>query len=401
GPAPADAPLRAESDYGSWLAASGFGTWGEHGDPAATAQTGTPRNHPLSPELAHAVQSRDVRLLEALEQKAWTQAVRPYHLHGLSVANDDPLFLWDGVPRYPGSRDLSIESLGRRALIENDPHPAYRTRVLGGLAHAHGFWPYDVEHFSMDLVFDYWTVTGDAWARDELRQLGENLRGILRPEGFFTSKLQQARTEGWMMQALVQAYLATDDIRFRDAALDRVHYIVDRDRAGNHPSHAITINGSDARTGWPEPHGFYMPWQHGAILYGYLAGWKFFGDEFYLTICDEVVRCVDYAWVRNVTQAPFGFVTDGLRYYTPTSFDGAYVPASHFDATHGIPFGDSPLGGAHLFLLAGLLMHSRIGKDAGIRALAGQYGELLLQAPLGDGERWNKWYYCLPPEWNP
>src|SRR5439155_2786585 len=192
---PGDAAQRAAFDYFEWAGADHFGPFGSRGDPLATGQTGTPRNHPLSPELAHAVQSGDVRLLTVLEQKAWIQACRPYHLYGLRVGNDDDLLLWDGVPLYPGSRDLSHESLGRRALRQHDPYPAYRTMVLGGPLHAHGFEPFDVEHWSTDLLFDYWTVSGDAWAREELRQLGESLRGLLRPHGYETSSLQPARAE--------------------------------------------------------------------------------------------------------------------------------------------------------------------------------------------------------------
>ncbi|MCR9246274.1 MAG: hypothetical protein NXI31_14680 [bacterium] len=400
GPAPANAQLRATEDFNGWVNGNHFGTWGTHGDAAMSAQTGTPRNHPLTPEAAHAVQARDPRLVTILEQKAWTQAVRPYHLHGLVVENTDEIFLWDGVPLYPGSRDLSVESLGRRALRQDDPWPNYRSRVRGGPNHAHGFTPYDIEHWSMDLVFDYWALTGDAWAQDELRQLGENLRGLLRPDGFFTSDLQEARSEGWVMQGLVQAFLATDDLRYRDAALDRLHDIVAPDRGGHDASRAIKVNGSDPRTGWPQPHGFYMPWQHGAMLFGYLAAWKHFGDPLFLTICDEITRCVEYGWVRNVTQPPFGFVEHGLRFYVPTEHDNVAVPADHFDAAFGIRFGDSPLGGAHQILLAGLLMHAEVTTDMAAQSRALRYGELLLQLPLDDHDRWNKWFYCLPIDWN-
>lgn len=399
GPAPGDAAVRAASDFESWRSQDHFGTWGSHGDPKLTSQTGTPRNHPLSPELAHAVQSRDLRLLLMLEQKAWIQAARPYHLHGVRVELDDEIFLWDGVPLYPGSRDLSIESLGRRALRANDPYPQYRTRVQSGSNHAHGFGPYDLEHWSMDLVFDYWSVTGDAWAQDELRQLGESLVGVLRPKYFGTAKLRETRSEGWAMQGLVQAFVATGDLHFRDTALDRLWVIVERDRAKDHPSRAIKLKGSDIRTGWPEPHGFYMPWQHGAVLYGYLAGWKFFGNTKYLDVCDDIAECVRYSWVQNVTHQTLGLVPEGLRYYVPTEFDNQPVPPSFFDEQYGPALGSSPLGGAHTFLIGGLLMHSLITSNGDARSLALHHGELLLGGPLGDHQRWNKWFYCVPEQW--
>src|SRR5262249_46545655 len=82
-PGPADASARAEGEYQSWLGSPWFGTWGSRGDAQATGTTGTPRNHPLSPELAHAIQGDHHRLLQMLEQKAWAQAMRPYHLYRL------------------------------------------------------------------------------------------------------------------------------------------------------------------------------------------------------------------------------------------------------------------------------------------------------------------------------
>jgi hypothetical protein len=395
---PSDAAVRVQEDYSAWIQANDFGTFGAHGDPLATGQTGTPRNGPITPELAHAVQSNDTRLLLVLEQKAWVQALRPYHLYGLRVENGDDLLLWDGVPIYPGSRDLSRESLGRRALLGHDPWPGYRTRVQAGANHAHGFEPFDEEHWSSDLLFDYWTVSGDAWAKDELRQLGESLRGLLRPHGYSTSSLQSARAEGWCMQGFVEAFLATGDLRFRDAALDRLHDIVDRDRPHGHPSGALRIESNEVRTGFPMPHRYYMPWQHGAVLHGYLAGWKFFGDPLYLSIANDVARCVDYAWVRNWNDPQFGFVADGLRYYAPVEYAGVPALPSVFDATLGVRFGDSPLGGAHSELLGGLLLLARTTTDVDAQARAEQYGELLMQLPLDNGDHWDKWFALLPPD---
>ena len=171
---PVDSWDRANSEYHSWKDSNHFGTWGSHGDVVVTATTGTPRNHPLSPELAHAIQGQHHRLLQKLEQMAWIQALRPYHLWGLNVGAEQQLLLWDGVPIYPGSRDLSHESLGRRALYDNDPYTAYRNNNQSQ-SRAHGWQHFDHEHFTTDLLFDYWTISGDAWAKEELRQLGESL----------------------------------------------------------------------------------------------------------------------------------------------------------------------------------------------------------------------------------
>ena len=400
GPAPGDAAARGAAEFAAWNNAGHFGTWGTHGDAKRSTTTGTPRNHPLSPELAHAVQSRNADLLIMLEQKAWTQAMRPYHLHGLRVGNDDDLLLWDGVPLWPGSRDLSMRSLGRRRLRQDDPWPQYRNGVGYGSEHAHGYDAFDIEHWSMDLVFDYWTVSGDAWARDEMRQLGESLRGILRPLGYETSKALATRAEGWAMQGFVQAFLATDDLRYRDAALDRAHDIVERDRWKNHVSGTLSAQQNDPRTGWPNPHKYYMPWQHGAVFYGYLGAWKFFGDPLLLEICDDATRTVEHSWVRNITDPTFGFVANGLRYYTPVEFEGSSVPPDQFDASHGVRFASEPLGGAQVLLVGGLLTHARSTGDRAAAIRAAHYGTLLLQLPLSDDDRWDKWFYCVPSKWN-
>ncbi|MBM3960316.1 MAG: hypothetical protein FJ306_00195 [Planctomycetes bacterium] len=402
GPAPADAAQRAAADWASWSAnAANFGTWGAHGDFPRTEATGTPRNGPLSQVLGRAVQSRDSRLLWMLEQMAWTQAMRPCHLYGLRVGNDDPLLLWNGVPLYPGATDYAPESLGRRRFRVADPYGAYRTRVPGGYGHAHGFSAFDVEHWSTDLLFDYWTVTGDAWAKEELRQLGESLRGLLRPNGYYTSNLLPARAEGWCLFGFVQAWLATGDLRFRDAALDRLHGIVDRDRDKASPMRAIAVDTDANRPGWPGPLEHAMPWQHGALLYGLLAAWKHFGDPFALQLATAIPQVVRNAWVSGVTSPTFGFVADGLRYYVPIAVGGVDVAADHFDAQFGVSFGDAPLRGAHSFLLGGLLMLAETATAAADRDLARTYGELLLQAPLDDDDRWDKWFFGVPATWLP
>jgi hypothetical protein len=344
----------------------------------------------------HAVQTGDGRIALMLEQMAWTQAVRPYHLYGLRVGDQDPLLLWNGVPLYPGSIDYAPESLGRRRFRTNDPYAAYRSRVQGGSGHAHGFTPFDVEHWSMDLLFDYWTLTGDAWAKEELRQLGESLRGLLHLNGFYTSSMLPARAEGWCLQGFVQAWLATGDLRFRNAALDRLHGIVDRDRERYSPARTVSVETDANRPGWPGPLEYAMPWQHGALSYGLLATWKHFGDPFALELASTIPEIVRHAWVRNVSTAQYGFVGEGLRYYVPITVGGTPVPADHFDAAYGIRFGDSPLRGAHVTLIGGLLMLADVAPAAADRAIAREYGELLLDAPLDDSDRWDKWFFAVP-----
>lgn len=392
---PADSAGLARAEYQSWENSNTFGTWGSHGDVLVTATTGTPRNQPLSPELAHAIQGQHPRLLQKLEQMAWAQAMRPYHLWQLTVGAEQGLILWGGLPFLA----VAGETFGRRALQDNDPYPSYRTMSVGQPTY-HGWEGYDHEHFSCDILFDYWTISGDAWAREELRQLGQSLKGLMRLRDYYTANIQAARAEGWCMQGWAQSYLATRDPSVKDYAMRRAREVVDVQRQKNHPSRAMTFQYTYPATGWPQPHDFFMPWQHGAVLYGYLGAYKAFEEPLLLQIAEDVAETVQYSWVANVQTTAYGLVANGLRYYVPVMHNGVPIPANHWDNfNYGILFGDSPLGGAHTFLIGGLHHLATLSTNPSVRTKAALYGGLLL-GTMSDGARWSKWNYCLPPPYS-
>lgn len=388
---PANSNSRAQSEYEFWANYPWFGTWGSRGDAMVTATTGTPRNHPLSPELAHAIQGQHHRLIERLEQMAWAQAMRPYHLWQLEVGAEEQILLWDGTPMLivPG------EHLGRMVLRDADPYPQYRTLSVGQ-PKAHGWLHFDHEHWTTDLLFDYWTMTGDEWAKEELRQLGQSLKGLMRLQYYYTQSIQAARAEGWCMQGWAQVYQATRDDSIKTYAMRRLNEIVDVEREKNHASRAMTFQGNYAGTEWPMDHEFFMPWQHGAVLYGFLGAYRAFDEPKLLEIAEDVVECVEYSWVTNLNHPTFGFVQQGLRYYTPVTHNGAPIPANFWDNLPvGARFGDDPLGGAHTFLGASLHLLADFTEDASVRNRALQYGGMIVGTLNGDG-RWNKWNYCIP-----
>ena len=388
---PSNSSSLAYGEYESWANSQWFGTWGRRGDALATATTGTPRNHPLSPELAHAIQGQEPRLLHCLEQMAWAQAMRPYHLWGVEVGAEQQMLLWDGIPMLivPG------EHLGRKILRDNDPYPSYRS-LSAGQPRAHGWEHFDHEHWSTDLLFDYWTISGDEWAKEELRNLGESLKGTMRLTYYYTQSLQAARAEGWCMQGFAQVYQATRDDSLKTYALRRLHEVIDVQREKNHPSKAMTFQQNYASTQYPLNNEFFMPWQHGAVIYGFLGGYRAFGDPLLLEIAEDVATTVEYSWVTNMTDPNFGFVTQGLRYYVPASYNGTPIPANYWDSLpHGAHFGDSPLGGAHTFLTASLHLLADFTPSGTVRAKALQYGTMLLGS-YSDNDLWNKWIYCTP-----
>jgi hypothetical protein len=201
------------------------------------------------------------------------------------------------------------------------------------------------------------------------------------------------------MQAFVQVYQATQDQSIREYAMRRVNEIIEVERHKNHPSKALVFQGSYPATEWPTPHEFFMPWQHGAVLYGYLGAYKAWNEPVLLQICEDVVDTVEYSWITNMSGHPyFGFIPQGLRYYTPVIYNGAPIPANYFDNLPvGAHVGDSPLGGAHAFLVGGLYTLADWTSNNSVRTRALLYGGMI-RGSLSQNGRWNKWYYCLPTQ---
>jgi hypothetical protein len=398
---PPDAAALAAREYASWLGRAHFGTWGSFGDTKFSHTTGTPRNGPISEELAHAIQAVEPRLIQVLEQKAWAQAQRDLHLYGLQVGAEQAILLWDMPPIYPGSRDLSRESCGRRALWRNDPYTAYRARTELGSQRAHGWNAYDSEHWTTDLLFDYWSISGDAWAKDELAHMGECLKGLMRLAHYSTRWLQAVRAEGWVMQSFVQVWLATQDPAIKEYALRRIREVMEPQREQNHPSKMITYQSNYAGTRFPGSHDFYMPWQHGAVLLGYLAAYEFFEEPLCLRICEDVVTAVEYAWVTDYTDpVTREFIPNGIRYYCPVAYEGNPVPPNIWDQDPAIRvrWADSPLGGANIFLISGLYRVALETTNNTVREKALHYGNLLLGG-MDNGARWSRWRCTTPQFW--
>lgn len=388
---PIDAADRAVAEYDDWSAANWYGTWGSRGDTVATASNDASRNHPLSPALAHAIQSNNPRLIEKLEQMAWAQAMRPYHLYGLKVGDEQQIFLQGGTPLLsaPG------EHLGRKDLRDRDPYSAYRS-LSRGHPNAHGWDAFDLEHWSTDLLFDYWTVSGDAWAQEELRQLGQSLKSLMRLRDFPTQSIQSTQGEGWCMQGFAQVYQATHDTSIKDYALRRVNEIVEVERRRDHPSRALTFQANDPATQYPMENEVFMPWQHGAVLYGYLGAYRAFDESMLLKIAEDVATTVEYAWVSSMNHPNMGWIENGLRYHVPVSHGGMLVPANYWDhLASGASLGSSPLGGAHELLVGGLHLLADNTSEPDVRSKALHYGQRIKDA-APHSARWSKWFYCTP-----
>jgi len=157
-----------------------------------------------------------------LEQRAWTQAQRPYHMEGLAEGTMDTsrnvwAFWWAGYPRKVSQRpaqyggdnvpqsgrswlcaSIEKEAIARGQLdrritvnpdlapsdIYRDYRPHYRLFVdgNGSISESDAFQfsyfesqdvqqygAFNTEHFTMQYCFDYYELTGDMWALDEIK----------------------------------------------------------------------------------------------------------------------------------------------------------------------------------------------------------------------------------------
>ncbi|HHI80839.1 MAG TPA: hypothetical protein ENK02_12790 [Planctomycetes bacterium] len=379
-------------EYQSWKSKNHFGPFGGWGDLKESYVTGTPRNGPMTELIAHAAQTSLCLPLEQLEGEAWQQTLRPYHLWGLTVKENDDIYMIDGLPFHiNGGRRTSQETLGRLGIFKADPWKAFRVGVP--LDKNHGWNAYDLEHFSIDILYDYWILTGDHRTYDEIVNMSEAILAGTRNFKYFTGKeILAARAEGWVAQALVKAWLVTREPRYRDHILQRIHKIIEPKRRKDHPSRALVFQYSHDQTRFPRPHRFYMPWQHAAIVHGYMGVWRYFGDQTARRIAHDALFAVIYGWVRNFKDPKYGLVKDGLRYFVPVSYNKKPIPANYWDLTKGIGvrWGDNPLGGAHTFLVGAMDL---IREDSPTPAeyLAATYIRNALTRDMRKDERW-RWY---------
>jgi len=465
---------RAKTELSNWQNTNHFGTWGSFGHTKDTTTGGAPINQALTEPFAHAIQSGYHSLLQKLEGMAWQQAARPFHLYGLEVSHTDSVYLWRGLPfareSAPQYRTSDRELLGRRPFLRynsvgntagpTDPYYSYRLRFYD-MAHgsippentsedvyrslhgdgdhkAHGFMGYDWEHLTVDLLFEYYMVTGDPWAHEELKNMGYSTISLYKTDpDYYSGKAIHTRAEGLGVQTLTNCYQATQIGAFKDHALRRVKECV---IAGlpqtilNHPGNFIVDRGvytamyGPFLNGWPGDYGFFIPWHHAYVFFGYLGAYLHFGDQEFLDVCDDTVEMVQYSWVSGVTDVNVGYIEDGLRYYVPSTSafnSGNYttndiVPANYYDnvpisypgfsEVTSVPPGQvslqiaADIGGALnsavIYLRAGLLKHADITTDSNIAAIADDLGEILLRGGRGlafpESERHDKWVYNIP-----
>ena len=282
GPAPwtAGARAAAAAQYDKWRSRDHFGLYGTWGDVAMTPTTGTPRNTPLGLHLA--VRSSDRRLMLRAEGWCLQQGLRPYHLFGLRVTPEDDIYLM-GLPHRRGKRFVSKNTLGRSKLSEESAKHRDKLRVHP--KRPHGMNAFDYEHMTVDVLYDFYCLSGEVWARDELDVLGWQLLGLLPRSKYGFSRPGTSRGEGWCMQALALCYRATGHEEFKAHAIHRLRALEKaRGKLGN-----PTAQGPDRRA-FGEGVAWDAPWQQAAYVLGMAAAYRSFGHDGFAKLAVETCR---------------------------------------------------------------------------------------------------------------
>ena len=86
------------------------------------------------------------------------------------------------------------------------------------------------------------------------------------------------------------------------AALDRLapRALGDAERRVGHPSRALMVHAADQSSAYPDGYEIFLPWQHGAVLYGFLGANRCFEDPLLLQIAENVATTVEYSWVSAI-----------------------------------------------------------------------------------------------------
>ncbi len=283
GPAPADdrpdvlvKTLEEEWREGAW-----FGPFGDFGDPADAAHQGTPRNGPCA--LHNVLRCESSILLGIAETQVLQHTLRPTP---------------GRAPRLPRAHASLRQGMSPRTIDR-----------------PHGFTPVDYEHFSVDLLYDYYWLTADPLARDELVRMGSGLWDVLGGVPFRTP-----RGEGWCLQAAVSIARATGD----DSLVRAVHrHVTDTllPRLGRDQQPYVLPQPPHEHAFGVTDHPFDVPWQMAALIHGLRALWDETED---LRIAGAIVRTArimaTVGWVDDVGPKYLYSTVDPRRYRLPVGF---------------------------------------------------------------------------------
>lgn len=333
GPAPAGLD-RSSAHLLRWRQSARFGPFAGHGDIEDAAAQGTPRNGPSA--LHNVLRWRSPAMLSAAETMVLQHGLRPTP----GVVTRRPTDL------APFRRGLSPRSLQR----------------------PHGFTALDYEHFSVDLLYDYYWLTGDAFALAELRRMGSGLRPVLDTVPFLTS-----RGEGWCLQAGALIARATGDADLLAYLLARARSRVLPEISGPpttvalaQPPHESALGPTD----W-----FDAPWQMAALVHGLHA-------LFRVTDAPDVSAAA--VRTARVMAGPGWVEGTGPKYLVSASQSGRYT----------LPVGFGPMEGTAVMEIGAFVLAAEMTEESADRAVFARRAREIVDAnwARGDGrigdDRW-------------
>ena len=178
----------------------------------------------------------------------------------------------------------------------------------------HGFTALDYEHFSVDLLFDHYWLTGDVLAQMEIERMARGLPGLLERLPFLT-----CRGEGWCMQAAVLHYRATGDRSVLDFMARRFHKEV-RPKLGPKGMGWVLRQPPHERA-FGKGVFFDAPWQMAAFVHGMHAMYRCTGDVVFRDTALRTARAMAApGWVEGKGPKYLVSATDPGRYTMPVGY---------------------------------------------------------------------------------
>ena len=266
----------------------GWSEFGEQTWARNTHTTGSPRNK-LTYFDKFAMTGSQSAFRRAELFALHSRDIRTYHIEGFRREDRPGAVLWEGLPPW----SFSTDKLGRDTL-----DPALAPHRADIPQSGHGWNGFDIEHMTVDDLYEYYLMTGDLVTFDALDEIGQCVRTW--PVYSLTRAPGTTRGVGWGMRAILQIYQVTGNPKMLDAANDLVasvaatygqtpspetglvyHYITE------YPPHANHIADDE----------YDLPWQLAVAIHGMFLHHRETGDprslEIAMNVCDYLV---DYCW---------------------------------------------------------------------------------------------------------
>lgn len=302
-----------------WQVNGGFGPFGAFGDHKDAAAQGTPRNGPSV--LHNVLRWASPALLTGAEGMVMQHSLRP----------------------PPGSRPrLPEETAPFRAGLSE------RT-----IRKPHGFVAVDYEHFAMNLVFDYYWLTGDPLAEMEMRRTITGLPALLEGLPFLT-----CRGEGWCMQAAALAEMATGDRAVLDFVTKRFRQEVLPKLGPEGASYVLRQPPHEDAFGAGVQ--FDAPWQMAAFVHGLAAMYQRTGDAVFR---DAALR------TARVMAGPGWLQGTGPKYLVSARDPGRYT----------MPVGYGPLEGTAIMQVGAFVLAEEMATKPDDRQLFGRRARFIYE----------------------